>query len=968
MVARLARKYAAVADLTTVLWEDEPLLATEHFQSQIVRPSESDIVVVVLWWRLGTLLPPEQYQGALTGGEVTGTEWEFEDAFAAYQASGKPDLLFYRRNGAPEIRWGATSEASREQAESVLSQQEETERFVTRWLADDRVKRAFWTYDSTTDFEDLFSGHIEKLIDKRLREAGEGTATWVEGSPYRGLQSFELEHANIFFGRTRARNELREALTRQVESHVPFTLVLGASGSGKSSLVKAGLLADLQVPGIVGDVAVVRHAIYQPAMARHGLIEGLAEALLAESALPELAELNYSAASVAGLLRQGADTRALILPPLTTVLATIHQHHSTPLTDRAEVRCLIILDQLEEVFTLGHIAQEEREAFFAAIDALVRSEFVWVVATMRSDFIDAIDRDARLSVLASGAGLFMLKPADEAELGQIIRSPALAAGASFETHPETGIGLDEVIRQEALGQSAPLPLVEFLLDELWNRLDDHVLTYRAYEELGGLAGAIGRRAETLFDALDASAREQLPVLLRTLTTVADDLQTRFAAKSVEPPTEPAARRLLDELIEARLVVINANEAGSTSVRFAHESLIVNWPRARDSLERDSALLKSRRYLEMRERQWQETPDSAKDQRLLTGVDLEDALALKQRLPGELSESLEAFVEASRRLAGRARRRRRIAMGVGALLLGAAVAGLWFASLDDWEQHRLRVDLQLLVLGPQQPVMRLIPAGKFVMGSDVPNAVYRRWGIDNADEKPAHAVCFAEPFEMSATEVTNGAFGEYLVASGVEPSQENGYHTGILSRPDHPVTNVSVFDVRDYIRWLNRETGKRYRLPSESEWEYAARGGSPHGLPYYWGERIGEGNAACRGCNTEESDSTHPVGSFPPNGYDLQDMLGNVFEITADCWHDNYFGAPADGSAWNDAQEMFRGCLRGNVIRGGGFGSPPVDLVITLRDSVEPGIRQPTIGFRLARDLAAAETSAVANVDCGQPSR
>src|SRR5688572_2515403 len=277
LIQRLQLEYAHHFRIEAVLWEREPLIATEHFQTSITPPSETDIVVVILWSRLGVPLPIETFRGPISGGEVTGTEWEFEDALSAYRSRGLPDLLFYRKTAGVMVLL-----EDPEKVRHQMHQKELVEAFVRRWFLDSDARTftaAFREFRDGTELEDLLGLHLRELLQRRLERAGgveERTSIrWHEGSPYRGLESFDVRHAPLFFGRTRERNELRELLSRRVDAKCAFVIVLGASGSGKSSLVKAGLLPDVSLPGMIGRVAICRHAIFRPSDAADDLLAGL---------------------------------------------------------------------------------------------------------------------------------------------------------------------------------------------------------------------------------------------------------------------------------------------------------------------------------------------------------------------------------------------------------------------------------------------------------------------------------------------------------------------------------------------------------------------------------------------------------------------------------------------------------------------------------------------------------------------
>ena len=163
------------------------------------------------------------------------------------------------------------------------------------------------------------------------------------------------------------------------------------------------------------------------------------------------------------------------------------------------------------------------------------------------------------------------------------------------------------------------------------------------------------------------------------------------------------------------------------------------------------------------------------------------------------------------------------------------------------------------------------------------------------------------------------------------------------RGRRPVINVSWDDAVAYTKWLSEQTSKRYRLPSEAEWEYAARAGTT--TKYSWGKKIGRNRANCDGCGSQwDNKKTGPVGSFPANAWGLHDMHGNVWEWVQDCWNDSYRGAPTDGSAWEGGD-----CSR-RVMRGCSWSFSPGFLRATNRGLFTTGDRGVSIGFRIARTL------------------
>jgi formylglycine-generating enzyme required for sulfatase activity len=215
----------------------------------------------------------------------------------------------------------------------------------------------------------------------------------------------------------------------------------------------------------------------------------------------------------------------------------------------------------------------------------------------------------------------------------------------------------------------------------------------------------------------------------------------------------------------------------------------------------------------------------------------------------------------------------------------------------------------------------LPGDTFVMGSN-----------DDPTEQPAFRVA-VPPFALGRRPVTVGEWKRCVAAKACayEPNGED----------DMPVYNLSWNDAQQYVAWLSSITGSRYRLPTEAEWEYAARGGKT--TRYWWGNQLVAGKANCKGCG-EASDPQQPMkaGSFAPNPFGLYDMTGGVTQWTSDCWHKNYRGAPNDGSAW-DAPNC-----RERVLRGGSWRNGPDYSRASSRDRYDAGVRYLTHGLRVAR--------------------
>ena len=244
-------------------------------------------------------------------------------------------------------------------------------------------------------------------------------------------------------------------------------------------------------------------------------------------------------------------------------------------------------------------------------------------------------------------------------------------------------------------------------------------------------------------------------------------------------------------------------------------------------------------------------------------------------------------------------------------------------------------------GGEGPEMVVIPPGRFEMGC-------RR---DDCGEAalPVHEVVFAQPFALSRTEVTFAQWDACVAAGGC-----NGYvpRDRFWGRGDRPVIYVGREDAEAYTAWLSDQTGVRYRLPSEAEWEYAARAGGY--TQYSWGDVVGDGRANCAGCGGRWDSlgtlplflfggGTAPVGTFAANAFCLHDMHGNVGEWVADWWNESYEGAPSDGSAWTAGDPAW------HVARGGSWALP----FGTMRSSdrlATTDERSAYAGFRVARTI------------------
>jgi formylglycine-generating enzyme required for sulfatase activity/predicted Ser/Thr protein kinase len=311
-----------------------------------------------------------------------------------------------------------------------------------------------------------------------------------------------------------------------------------------------------------------------------------------------------------------------------------------------------------------------------------------------------------------------------------------------------------------------------------------------------------------------------------------------------------------------------------------------------------------------------------------------------------------------------RSRKPVQIAAIAGIAAVAVAGLYFAR-QALDRSAREAAAPVLTAGtvfrdcPTCPLMRVVPPGRFEQGA----------ADGETFEQPQHEVSIAYPLAVAQHELTIGEFEEFMAEVGHDVSGCMIYDGEWQYRADvswetaddaqtalHPVSCVSWSDATAYTQWLSHKTGQRYRLPSTSEWEYAARAGSISRQP--WSMEAGVCSIAnvadqraaqrypgweAQACNDNYA-GTAPVGRFRANAFGLQDMIGNVFEWVEDCWHDDYTGAPSDGSARVEPSCPER------EMRGGSWFTAPVYVSLTYRNHFAENYRSSSVGFRVVREI------------------
>jgi formylglycine-generating enzyme required for sulfatase activity len=699
---------------------------------------------------------------------------------------------------------------------------------------------------------------------------------------------------------------------------VRFLTVVGMSGSGKSSLVMAGLIPRLR-QGVV-DGTPWRDLIFTPTRPGGDPFGSLAEAL--KQALGTTGE------PARGLVARLRDEPGVLGGKAAELLADT--------SPGAEL--VLVVDQLEELFT--RIEEADRDAFLGLLSAARAVPRLRVVTTLRADFyVKAVNHPALSALLRRDRGTFPLDPPGQWALHEMVAGPAGVAGLELEE------GLVDAILKDTGTAPGALAFMAFALHELYRRgKAAGRLTLADYRAIGRVSGAMSGRAEAVLTRA-AKGRDPDRVLdpvFQHLVEV-DEREVATRRRAYLDEVRALGGGLVDVLVEARLLTTGRDAAERPTVEVAHEALLTGWQRLVRWIERRADDLRARRDLERVAEEWhgQGEPGS--------GLRFGAVLKRYRRAPGP-GPLARAYLEAC----GRRQALHKAAIGIASLLVVLAGGVLWRVNESQYPpgQAAWCLLISLGIVAPPEPAMVGIPAGRFPMGS----------ADGDSDERPIHEVVLDRDFEMGRYEVTFEEYDAFAAATGRAKPDDEGWRRG-----RRPVINVSREDAVAYTRWLSAKTGKAYRLPSEAEWEYAARAGTT--TAWFWGD---DKEGLCDFANGQDQTLdgaettwestlktfrlwdpapcedgfvyTAPVGSLAANDFGLYDTAGNVWEWTTDCWHDDYKGAPEDGSAWEP------GCGRALVVRGGAWDDRPGGLRSASRFGDGPAYRGGDLGFRLARSL------------------
>jgi WD40 repeat protein len=474
-----------------------------------------------------------------------------------------------------------------------------------------------------------------------------------EPAPYRGLAAFGVDDLKFFYGRSTYVDEMVERL-----SHHPFLSLLSPSGGGKTSLLQAGL-----VPRFRAEGGASGHG-WRWLLVRPGLnpLRSLALAVARLHPQPDPLALTDD-------LLARIKTKPEVFPDLIQSLLA------------SQERCLFAIDRLEELFTLCE-AEEERQAFLQAVIAVVRhpDQPALMVAAMRADFYNQVGRYRELAEEIVNHQVY-LRPMEEREVEEIIEAPAAQVGAVFEKGLAKQVQVDAYVRGEV-----SLPLLQHALDLLWRKRRGRWLTWDAYSEMGGVAGALRYHADRVIDGLRPIERDTARRILIRLIWLDEITGTmagrRTAKETLINQSVPSAQdeRVLQRLADERLVVLRG-QGNQATVELIHDTLPLNWEQLHSWVQEDRDALLWQQRLRADFAEWVHT--GRDEGGLLRGVALNEAERwLAARRP-DLNLEEQRFIEQSldlrqREHAARERLRRRITFGLAAgLLIALTLAGFAF---------------------------------------------------------------------------------------------------------------------------------------------------------------------------------------------------------------------------------------------------------------------------------------------------
>ncbi|MEG3767562.1 winged helix-turn-helix domain-containing protein [Alteromonas sp. 14N.309.X.WAT.G.H12] len=474
---------------------------------------------------------------------------------------------------------------------------------------------------------------VDFIFDEQTKAT---TASWTQGSPFPGLHAFSEQHADVFYGRASAVDTLIHLLKKQLTQRQLLTVILGPSGSGKSSLVNAGLLPRLKEHHGHHGMRVVSDTRIDGADISPGqLLLELAGALLDWEVKDTPVFEGYSTEQLAKQLQDEPEA--------------LREHFETRLTlltsNATAPACVLIFDRLEALLSHQQIDTAEKEQFFHIIDCLSTGTSLLIYLICRNDFYPLLSHYPPLIQLKNRGGHFDLLPPTAIEMSQMIRLPAAAAGLLWEKDPQTGVGLDDRLCMDAVHHPDGLPLLQYTLQELYLQRRENTLQLDTYNRLGGVEGAIGVKAESLYASLEAPVQKAFASVMSKLINLTYGNE-QLTSRSVQWRSlgSKYEKVFVQHMVEQRLFVSHLHQS-EACFNVTHEALLRRWQRVQDWVKQHQSALAIKSRLALQTQQW--IGDNRSRAFLLSkGKPLVEALELRQDVVIPLTDDEHALIDAS----------------------------------------------------------------------------------------------------------------------------------------------------------------------------------------------------------------------------------------------------------------------------------------------------------------------------------
>lgn len=591
VISNLSRVYQDYVILEPILWEDLPLEATGSFQGGIdyfLNQSPIDIAVFILWSRLGTKLGSSFLRN--DGSEYdSGTEYEFDMMYTLWKQTKQPKIMVYVKDTEPQLV-GSSSHIK-----ELLKQKDQLQQFIEEKFKDRETgtNYAYWQFDKQQTFEERLRTHLTRLIKERI--GCDVTVREWEGNPYVGLRSYTMEESCIFCGRKGLVYDIVGNLLSDNENgKKPILFVLGESGSGKSSLIKAGVLP--QLIGLSSEGKSYSAEILTPASFCGHIYDGLVDLVLRYF---NSLKKNPVALDLQNGIPENYDFKYL--------------RHAFSQNDMPQVP-IVFIDQFEEFFTDNLITDEERKRCLHLLRGLCETQQIFMVFSMRNDFYSCFTSYPDLGLIKNMSHVVDIPNISTSEIAEIVEEPARKAQKRWE-RDENGISLSKMIIEDA-NKLQSLPLIEFALSELYKECAEvDEMTFEAYQRIGRMKGAVIQYANKFFSSLSPQEQDAFKNILGALVTISNERDNLFVRKtSVRKNIEKSdvQKEVIEKLIDAHLLVSDKDVNGDSTVSFVHETLLDSWNVVNDWCKQHKEFLDQNDHYEKLTRYWKSNGCQKKD--------------------------------------------------------------------------------------------------------------------------------------------------------------------------------------------------------------------------------------------------------------------------------------------------------------------------------------------------------------------